>query len=281
MTIKIITDSSADLPEALANKLGISIVPLSVHFGAERMPNGFSAREFYRKMRESKDLPTTASPCPHDFLTMYKEAGEQDDILVLCLSSNMSSTYQSALIAKEMYEEEGHTNSIEVVDSLSVSLGLGLLAVKAAKQALTDTAISELTQKVKQYVKEITTYFTLDTLENVIKGGRLDRLRGTVASVLNIKLLMRIGDEGTVEVTEKVRGMQNALNRIIEKIGEKHHDFENAILAIAHSNSEERALALKERILARFPFKEVILAEMGPLIGTYAGEGGIGVAYLM
>lgn len=127
--------------------------------------------------------------------------------------------------------------------------------------------------------REVEAFFTLDTLENVIKGGRLNRLSGAVASVLNIKLLLKISEEGTVEVVEKTRGLPKALNHLLAKLEEKQHDYEKAVIAIVHSNCEKLALEIKERILEKHPFKEVVFSSMGPVMGTYAGEGGIGVAF--
>lgn len=112
-----------------------------------------------------------------------------------------------------------------------------------------------------------------------MKGGRLSRLSGAVASVLNIKLLLKISEEGTVEVVEKTRGLPKALNRLLAHLDEKQHDYEKAVIAIVHSNCEKLALEIKERILLKHPFKEVLLSSMGPVMGTYAGEGGIGVAF--
>ncbi|MEO3944619.1 DegV family protein [Gorillibacterium sp. CAU 1737] len=279
MSIQIITDTGADLPKDFLERHGIKIVPLSVHFHGEKMPSDTDAPAFYQKMKETKALPTTASPSPYEFLEKFKLVGEGTDIFVMCMSSNISSTYQNALIAKEMYEEEGYKNTIEVFDTKTFSLGLGLLIAYTVRKIQSGMTMSDLKQWVTQQTKEIRAYFTLDTLENVIKGGRLDRLRGAVASVLNIKLLMKISDEGTVDVVEKNRGMQASLNSLIKKLEDKQHDFEKAILAVCHSNCEERAKEVVKMILAKFPFREVILSDMGPIIGSYAGEGGIGVAF--
>jgi len=279
MTIKIITDSGADLPKEFLERYGVSIVPLSVHFDHEKMPADTSAESFYRMMRASKTLPTTASPAPYDFLEMYKQVEAGTDILVLCISSNISCTYQNAMIAKEMYLDEGRNNIIEVCDSKTFSLGLGLTVALIAKMAQAGSTFQELKTWVAQHARDVKAYFTLDSLENVIKGGRLDKLRGTVASVLNIKLLMRVSAEGTIEVVEKNRGMKTSLNALIKRLEEKQHDFEKAVLAVCHSNCEERAREVIQMILAKYPFREVILSEMGPIIGTYAGEGGIGVAF--
>lgn len=279
MPIKIITDSGSDLPLEYIEKFNISIVKLAVHFQNEKMHEEMDACAFYAKMQESKDLPTTASPSPLQFLEQFREVEDGSDILVISMSSNISSTYQAAMIAKEMYEEEGHKARIEVIDSKTFSGGLSLLVAFAAKWSQTTHCIMELKDKVQHQIKDVSAFFTLDTLENVIKGGRLSRLSGAVASVLNIKLLLKISAEGTVEVVEKNRGFQKALSGIMARLEEKHHDYEKGMLAIVHSNCEKRALELKERILEKHPFKEILFSNMGPIMGVYAGEGGIGVAF--
>ncbi|MEC0242542.1 DegV family protein [Paenibacillus dokdonensis] len=279
MPIKIITDSGSDLPLEYIEKFNISIVKLAVHFHNEKMHDDMDACEFYSKMKESKDLPTTASPSPMQFLEKFREVEAGTDILVISMSSNISSTYQAAMIAKEMYEEEGHTSRVEVVDSKTFSGGLSLLVALAAKWSQTSTCILELKDRVHKQVKDVSAFFTLDTLENVIKGGRLSRLSGAVASVLNIKLLLKISEDGTVEVVEKNRGFQKALSSIMARLEDKQHDYEKGILAIVHSNCEKRALEFKERILEKHPFKEILFSNMGPIMGVYAGEGGIGVAF--
>lgn len=279
MPIKIITDSGSDLPPDYVEQYDISIVHLPVHFGHELMPYDTDAKTFYAKMHEAKELPTTASPSPQVFLDNFKQVEAGTDIMIICMSSNISSTYQTAMIAKEMYEEEGHPNAIEIIDSKLFSGGLTLIVAMAAKWSLTAASLAELKDKVMHKVEETTAYFTLDTLENVIKGGRLSRISGAVASVLNIKLLLKISDEGTVEVVEKTRGLPKALTHLLAKLDQKQHDYEQAVIAIVHSNCEALALEIKKRILEKHPFKEILLSTMGPVMGTYAGQGGIGVAF--
>ncbi|MNI03142.1 Fatty acid-binding protein [compost metagenome] len=279
MPIKIITDSGSDLPQEYADKYNVDIVHLPVHFGHELMPEDTDTQAFYAKMRESKELPKTASPSPQVFLNKFKQVEPGTDIMVVCMSSNISSTYQTAVIAKEMYEEEGHPGAIEIIDSKNFSGGLSLIVALTAKWSLTCSSLAELKQMVLDKIGEVNAYFTLDTLENVIKGGRLNRLSGAVASVLNIKLLLKISDEGTVEVVEKTRGLPKALSHLLAKLESKQHDYEKAVIAIVHSNCEKLALEIKERILEKHPFKEILFSSMGPVMGTYAGEGGIGVAF--
>ncbi|MDF2926971.1 MAG: domain protein DegV family [Paenibacillaceae bacterium] len=280
MAIKIFSDGSADLPKRILEQLDITLVPLSVHFEHDHYDSDMDLDLFYRKMKEECVLPKTCSPSPHSFLEYFKNASEHEEILCISLSSALSSTYHHALMGKTMFEEEHQgKKSIEVLDSKNASLGLGLLVYKAAKMAKEGHTLQEMVQTMKRSITEVKNYFVLDTLENVVKGGRLDRVRGAIASVLNIKLLMRASEEGNLEVLEKVRGTQNAIKKMIDRIGDAGHGFEQRILAIAHSNCEERAREVMEMILKRYPFKEVILAEMGPVIGTYAGEGGILVSH--
>lgn len=280
MAIRIFTDGSSDLPKRILEQLGIVQIPLRVHFENEHFDSDMDLELFYHKLASESALPKTCSPSPSTFFHNFLSAEPHEEILCIALSSGLSSTYHHAVMGKAMVEEEHpERRTIEVLDSRNASLGLGLLVYKAARMAKEGCSMHELVQSMKRNISEVKNYFVLDTLENVIKGGRLDRVRGAIASVLNIKLLMRASEDGTLEVVEKVRGTQNAIKKLIERIGEAGHDFEEKILAIAHSNCEERAREVMDMILKRYPFQEVILTEMGPVIGTYAGKGGILVSY--
>jgi DegV family protein with EDD domain len=277
--LQIITDGGCDLPKHFAEKLEVTIVPLSVHFGSEQMSTNLEPEDFYDKMKAAKELPKTASPSPDDFYRAFKAVEEGRDILVIALSSGLSSTHNHALMAKEMLMEDGYSGRVEIIDSRSASVGQGLLVYKAAKMAESDASMDEIVLHMQEAIEASGIYFILDNLENVIRGGRLDRVRGTVASILNIKLLMGATEAGTLEVLEKIRGTQNAMKRLVDKVGEVRHDFEHGVLAVAHSNCEERARSIMEQLRSKYPFRDVIFANMGPVIGTYAGEGGIIVAY--
>lgn len=279
MTIQLITDSSADLPSSFTKSLQIQVVPLTVHFDEEVMDPDMQPNVFYEKMRGSRSLPKTASPSPNDFYEKVLQADPAADILIITLSPPLSSTYNHAVCAKRMLIEEGFTRRIEVIDSKTASMGLGLTVYKAAKAILDGIEFEPLVAAVQQWTRETRTYFFLETLENVIKGGRLDRVRGTVASMLNIKLLMKANEEGGLEVLEKVRGSKAALQRIFDKVVEDAKIGKGRILAVAHSNCEVKAQELIERIRQVVSFEECIVSDMGPVIGTYAGEGGIMVAY--
>ncbi|RJG23967.1 DegV family protein [Paenibacillus thiaminolyticus] len=279
MTIHIITDGSSDLTPELVEQYGIHVVPLYVRFGQDVLTSDMNTDSFYERMREEHELPNTASPSPSDFYNMYRSLGTDKDILVLSLTSQLSSTYNHALMAKTMYEEEGHPNRIEVLDTKTASMGLGLLAVRAAQLAKAGEDLQDLMTKMVHFIKHTRTYFTLDTLENVIRGGRLSRIKGTVASMLNIKLLMEANEEGSIEVLEKIRGTQKTLRRLIDKVGDAWHQVDKNWIALAHSNCEERAKVFLHDLLDKYPFDEVLFVNMGPVIGTYAGEGGVLISY--
>lgn len=278
-TIKIITDSSCDLPKSTVDELGVAIVPLSVQFGEECMKPEMELAEFYARMKRESALPKTSSPSPGHFFGEYQQCGSDQDILVLCLSSSLSSTYNHAVMAKDMLMEEGFKGRIEVIDSKTTSLGLGVLVYQAARMVASHIPFEQVVASMQQAVPKSGTFFFLDTLENVIKGGRLDRVRGAVASVLNIKLLMKASEEGAIEVVEKIRGTQQALKKLIAFLSDKEHDYEKDVIAIAHSNCEGRAREFMAQLLEKHPFRNVLFSNMGTVIGTYAGEGGVLVAY--
>ncbi|HZG55465.1 DegV family protein [Paenibacillus sp.] len=280
MATHIITDGSSDLPEALRAAWDIRVVPLGVRFGEEQFDSTMKHSEFYDRMRASDALPQTSSPSPHAFMEAYRQVPEGDDILVLALSSQVSSTYQHAMLAREMLREErSGGGEIEVIDSRTASMGLGGIAYKAAKLAKSGVPFAVVAQEARRLVRETRTHFVLDTLENVIRGGRLDKMRGAVASMLNIKLLMHANEQGAIEVLEKARGSANAVRRLVDRIEDAKGETAGQLLAVAHSRCEERAEALVRAILERFPFAEVVVSDMGPVIGTYAGEGGLLISY--
>ncbi|MGB7999744.1 MAG: DegV family protein [Anaerobacillus sp.] len=281
MATRIITDSSIDFPEDLLNELNVTIIPLNLLFGDEEYKAGLDldTSTFYQKLKKSKELPKSSAPSPQDFLTKYEESNAEDDILVIALSQSLSTTYDNAVLARKMFHEEQPDRRIEVINSNTASSGLGIIVCHAAEMARDGESFESIVEQAHEYTEDTLTMFLLDTLDNVIKGGRLDRVRGTIASALNIKLLMKASDDGSLEVLDKVRGNKRAIRQFIQKIGEYGHNLEDKVLAVAHSNCEEKAKALIDQIQERYKFKDVILSTMGPLIGTYAGEGGLLVAF--
>lgn len=279
MGVRIITDSCSDLNQEILDKYNIRVVPLEIRFKDENFMDGIdiTVEEFYEKMRECDELPKTASPSPQQFINEFE--GPEDNILVVTVSSGLSSTYNNALVAKEIYTQNNKNKKIHIIDSLSASVGEGLIVLKAAQMAAQGMIADQLAGHLREIAKASQVFFLLDTLENIIKGGRIGKVAGKIASLLSIKLIMKSDGSGVVDLAEKVRGAKRAVTRLIGIIGETGTDIENKVLAIAHANCLDKALNFKALVEEKYKFKEIIISTMGATIGTYAGEGGILISF--
>lgn len=231
-------------------------------------------------MKDANDLPKTSAPSPNEFYEAFKQVDPNTPILLLSLSKNISATYQNANIGKDMLLEEEPSRQIEIINTKTASSGIALLLNEAIKLKMKQINYKDLVDQIKQYVEKTTTLFSLVTVDNLIKGGRLDKFRGAIAKTLNIKLLMKASDEGEIGVTEKVRGEKKSIRRLIEQIGDYIETLEHKTIALAHSNCEDKAKSIIESIKERYKPKETLMMDMGPLIATYAGEGGIVISFL-
>ncbi|MYL51254.1 DegV family EDD domain-containing protein [Halobacillus litoralis] len=282
MTIQLIIDGGGDLPHGMMEKHSIHYVPLNLHFGDEHYKTGetIDLPTFYKKLKESEELPRSSSPSPNDFYEKYKQIDADDEILVLALTQGLSSTYESAVMGKDMLLEEEPNRKIAVLNTKTASCGIALLVNEATARMEEGYNFEELISHMEERIEKTTTLFILKTLENVIKGGRLDKVKGALAKTLNIKLLMKASDEeGAVEVTEKVRGNKKSLRRFVEQIGEYASNLEDRVIAMSHCNDEERGKKVLDSIKERYNFKDSLFMETGPLISTYAGEGGLVIAF--
>jgi len=274
--VQIVIDSSADLPEEIREKLNIHTVPLTVTIDGIEYAEGvnITPQEFYEKMSKATELPKTAQPSPAAFSKVFKQiASLGDSILCLTISSKLSGTYQSAIMAKEMEPVDA-----TIFDTRAGSLGHGLQAIRAAELAAQGCSREEILSELKEYRQNMTILILLDTLENIVKGGRLSKFQGSLAKILNIKVLLQ-GVEGAVELVEKIRGKKRFLDRVLEIIGQKGEDLSDRRFGITHLNNIKDAEFLKNEIIKRFNPKDVIINYMGPTMGTYAGSGGIIISF--
>ncbi|WP_404451195.1 DegV family protein [Virgibacillus necropolis] len=281
MRIQLMTDGGADLPTRLTDTLNIIVVPLYLHFKDEQYISGvtLNLKEFYQKIKESDELPRSAAPSPNDFYEAYKKVDPDTPIINLSLTKGLSTTYENALLAKNMLLEEEPNRKIAVINTKTASCGMALFLHEANSKIVEGYTFEQLEDHLNARVEHTATLIALKTLDNLILGGRLDKVRGTIAKTLNIKLLMRASEEGTIEVAEKVRGDKKSIRRLIEQIGEYTKSFEDKIIVISHSNAERRAKETLDAIMKKYAFKDSYLMEMGPLISTYAGEGGIVISF--
>lgn len=281
MNIQLMTDSGADIPKSIQQSLQIKVVPLYLHFHDEQFKVGvdLDLNGFYQKVREKKELPRSAAPSPNDYYEAYKEIDPDTPILMISISKGLSSTYENAIAGKNMLLEEEPNRTIEVINSKTASPGMLLLLYETGLKLKEGYSFEQLVQHIKDCVNKTKTLFVLKTLDNLILGGRLDKMKGTLAKTLNIKLLMQGSKDGTIEVTEKVRGEKKSLRRFIEQIGEHTKNTENKILAMTYCRDESRAKAILHEIQQKYNFKETLLTETGPLISTYGGEGALVIAF--
>lgn len=273
MTIRVVTDSTADLPPELAQRFGIEVVPLYVHFGEQTRKDGvdIGPDEFYQRLVQSPQLPTTSAPSPGVFQELYSRLlAEAEGIISIHISSKLSATHNSALLAKDQVK-----GRIEVIDSFNCSMGLGLLALTAAQKARQKMPLEEIAQEVRELVPRTYLFGLVDTMDYLVKGGRLGKARAFMGSLLNIKPLLIVKD-GEAHSLENVRTRPRAIERLCQIAG----SFRSIqAMAVLSSTTPQEAEGLAQRLAAHYK-GEIHLARFGPVMGTYVGPGALGLAVL-
>ncbi|MCG7407590.1 DegV family protein [Paenibacillus sp. ACRRX] len=271
--VRIVTDSTADIPLELRERYGIEMVPLKVHFGQEMYKDAITIEpdQFYDKLVQSSKLPTTSQPSPIEFVDVFKRLNEEPEtsIISIHLSSALSGTYQSAMLASNMMEEEA---DITVVDSRSASYGFGLFVVEAAKMAQNGQSKEEILEMIARMQQARKLFFLVDSLEFLQKGGRIGKAAAMFGTLLNIKPILSIDPVGEVYAMEKVRGYKKALQRIIEILSS---DFaEKPIhLAIGYGKVKESADEVVAALQTQFDIRSVQYTRIGAVVGTHVGPG--------
>jgi DegV family protein with EDD domain len=279
--IRFVTDSTADIPIDLRASLGIEMVPLKVHFGNDSYRDGVTiqSEQFYKMLAESTVMPTTSQPSPVDFLEMYKQLNSEPDVQIISvhLGSALSGTYQSAVLAKSLFNENA---DITTVDSRTASYGLGLLVVAAARAAQEGKSKEECLALIYKLREQSELYFLVDTLEYLQKGGRIGKASAIIGSLLNIKPILSIDPEGEVFSVDKVRGQKKAMQRIIELFKQNKMASQQVQVIIAHSNAHDTAEQFARLLQENFQVASLNYTALGPVIGTHVGPGAIGIFML-
>jgi DegV family protein with EDD domain len=275
----IVTDSTADIPEDIAKQHDIHVVPLRLMFGEDTFEDGvdISAEVFYKRLVQSEQLPTTSQASPADYMQVYQEIMNEypgSPIISIHISSGLSGTYQSATIAKSMLEGDP---DITIVDSKSASYGFGLLVVHAARLAAEGKTVEEIVRSVEEVRRQRKLYFLVDTLEYLQKGGRIGKAAAMIGNLLNIKPILSIDEEGIIYAVEKVRGRKKALARILERFREDLGSVQNINVAVGHTADPASAEPVLEDLSRDFRLQEVVLTNIGPVVGTHVGPGTLAV----
>lgn len=273
--IKIITDSTADLPLDVIEQYDLEVLPLLINFGEETYKDrvDIDLNSLLMKMQNSNDFPRTAQINPQRFTECYRKYLEQGyKILSIHLSSKMSGTYQSACIAKEMLEAE----DIVVIDSLNVTSGLGLLVVKAARLKKAGLEILEIQDKITELIPHVKSSLAFNSLDNLVKGGRLSKTAGIIGNILGIKPILAI-ENGEMVIKDKVRGSKKAIRHILDDL-DKNGMKEEEPAMLLHIANKDILDELREDLIKRHI--EFIECEVGCVVGVHAGPNACGIFFV-
>ena len=274
MGVRVVTDSACDLPDDLIERHGIQVVPLTIRFGTEELIDRkeLSTDEFWRRLADSDVLPETSAPSAGAFEGAFRRQVEDGATGIICinLSSKLSATMQSAQVAAQAVQADC---PVVVIDSLMVSMGLGSLCLTAAQRAADGDSLESIVANVTDRRNRSKLYGALDTLEFLKKGGRVGNARALLGTMLAIKPVLEVRD-GVVEEAGKVRTRSKALRLLVDRV--KEGPFEN--LAVLHGNAPDldELLDLLEPLTPR---DEIVIGQIGPVIGTHAGPRVIGVTF--
>ena len=283
MAIKIVTDSSCDLGINFIEENNIELILLLLNLDGEIIKDDLGKslgyREFYEKLRAGS-MPSTSQINIYTFEEKFKELLDKGyEILYIGLSSALSGTFNSANMARNNILEENPNAKIAVVDSISVSMGLGMLIKKAYEMINEGKMLEEIVQWIEENKSKVIHAILVDDLKHLKRGGRLSASSAAVGTILNIKPLLKLNNSGAVEATEKVKGKKKALKRLASIVKEKAINIENEILYIMHGDALEEAQYLKEIILQELNFKDVKVEYIGTVIGTHGGPGTIAAVF--
>jgi DegV family protein with EDD domain len=273
MTVKIVTDSTSDLPSPVAQALGITVVPAYIHFGDKTYRDrvDISEDELYQRLVDGPVHPTTSTPSPGDFAEAYSRlAQESEEIVSIVVTSKQSAVYDSALLGKETVKGKCR---IEVIDSRSVTMGLGLMAIAAARAAQAGKGIEEVVEVVRRAIPKTYGLAVLDTLKYALRGGRLSRAGTLLGAMVMVKPMLIIR-EGVIGPAGVARTRSKGIERLCEFV-RKHLPVEDR--AVVHATSPQEAESLAERIKSLIPEKQPLIARLGAALGVHGGPGALAV----
>ena len=283
MSYKIITDSCCDFTDAMCAQLNIASTPLIVSYNGESHTN-FSEeaaiKAFYNQLRNGVTA-TTSAVNPEGWAGIMEPVlAEGQDVLAICFTSGMSTTYQSAVIAAQELQEKYPQRKISVVDSLCAALGQGLLIWYACKKRDEGLSLEELTAWVEENKLHLCHWVTVDDLSHLKRGGRISATSAIVGTMLNIKPIIHVNDEGKLINVAKVRGRKTAIEYLADKLGQLGGGYDNETCFIVHGDCEDDAKLLAEMIKERYGVLHVHIGYLGPVIGAHTGPGVLALFFL-
>lgn len=275
--IRIVTDSTADLPAELLDQYRITVVPLKVIFNGEEPlldSVDLNSDEFFRRQVEKREMSSTSQPTPAEFAAAYSRLAENGtSIISIHISSVMSGTVQSAKMAKEMLPGA----DIEIIDSRVTSMGLGLVVLEAARAAAGGKSKTEILALIENILSKIQVFFIVDTLEYLARGGRIGKAQAFLGTILNIKPLLYL-KEGTIFPYEKVRGKAKAIERLVQ-VAEEMTGGQKIKCSIVHGANPGGMEQLRQKLIERVDCEEIVISKLGSVVGTHTGPGVVGIVF--
>lgn len=275
MSYKIVIDSCGELPASYKEDARFESVPLTLTVEGEDIVDdaSFDQKSFLAKVAASPTCPKSSCPSPDSYKNAYDCPAEH--IYAVTLSAELSGSYNSAMLGKQLLLEEKPDKKIHVFNSKSASIGETLIALKIQECEEAGMSFDEVVEQVETYISGQHTYFVLENLETFRKNGRLSRVKALTVSALNIKPVMGSTDEGNVQQRDKARGINKALVKMVNLAVSEVVEPEKKTLAISHCNCPERAQIVKEAILERINVQDVIVLDTAGVSSMYANDGGI------
>ncbi len=276
MTIKIVTDSTSDLTPEIIRKLGITVVPLYIHFGTESYRDGvdLTTEQFYQKLKQAKVLPTTGVPGPAIFADVYDRlADETDEILVIALSSKLSAVYEMELQAIQLMKKKCQ---VQVIDSLTGAMAQGLLAIAAAKLANTGAKFEEVISVTKHNISRIEIRFAFDTLEYLKRGGRINTAQAFLGSMLRINPILSLKNGEAYPIARK-RSRAKAIDYLCDFVTSYKYIEE---MAVEDATTPHEVQLILERLSANFSKERIYRTKVSPVVGTHVGPHILAVSVL-
>ncbi|MBP1758238.1 MAG: degV family protein [Firmicutes bacterium] len=277
IALQIVTDSTCELTKEDQDRLGVIVVPLTVHFTDASYRDGIdlTREEFYNKLEQAETMPTTSMVPPEQFEEVFSACVDRgDDVVGIFISSDISGTYHAACIASESFP----VGRVSVIDSRSASMSLALLVLEAVKLRDAGSSAAELVEQMKPLIKNVRFFAAVNTLKYLRKGGRISATSAVVGEVLGIKPIVTIVD-GTIHSIGKARGMTSAIKHLLQEAMRQMPDLCHEFV-FAHTGAPELLEKAISQIKGPLGLKSYFTCELGATIGTYAGRGCVGVAYI-
>lgn len=274
MKIRIVTDSASDLPKSWADTHNVEVLPILVYVDGVEYEDGvtLSSDQLYAAMLDGKEVKTAQIPLKY-FLNKFEDYAKQDEHFVyLAFSSNLSGTYQTAVMAYETVREAYPDFKMTIIDTKCVSLGLGVIVLEAAKKVQAGADLKEVLSYVEWAMMHMAHVFSVDDLEYLYRGGRVSRSKALIGNLLNIKPILKV-DDGFLVAFDKAKGRKKRLHAIMDYAEKNGVDMGNQLVGIAHTLNEEEALYIENEFKTRYGTKDFVIGSLGCAVGAHCGPG--------